>query len=366
MISIDEKRIEELNKELNFAEASISFRPTSMTVSQFEVLRSIGTVWNLNLLAGKFWYYDLHKYLNNKKYDIVNVLSYFNWKNVDMHTSEELLQGYVQNQVITLDEQLIKRIDDAPGDYFLTPSDLIPYMELLAEHQIISANTTAVDRWGFTSSIDIDTLRKVMIECDIINSYIVGDLEIVEKSAKIDGNHIMNYGWSCVEFGLYAEAEYIFKTFYDFKVYVKSIVSDDTGIMESLFIENNLGIITTMSRSIDVSRFTLSVGIGLAKIYVVTGRVEEAKEIYREILNLFPNKTPEGVKPIHYWVGINRIIESGIELYNISDDVDKPELKSLIIEMFIEMRRNGKPNNFGESVHEPLLVIYMMLTDLYK
>jgi len=378
MLDINKNRIIDLNNELSDIEAVISFRSTAMTLEQYNNLNKIGTIWNLNKLAGDFWYNDLVTCLDTSIYNMRDILAYFNSKNVDVYDSEEQLQGYIKEQVIELDKQLIERVTKAggPGSYELAISDLIGYLPLLAEHQMISANTVAVERWGYTSNINIEELKMVLIECDYIRSFINDELgkENIptsksfekDKDVKLDGNNIMRYAWACTEFGLYNEAEYIFSTLVDFSNHVMEFARNSDGPLDVDFIESDLNIISTLGRYQDLSRYRLSVNIGLAKVYTATGNIEKAKVLYREIMELFPGRAPVGISPIHYWIGMNRIIESTLELYLISDEDDKPALRKAVSEMFISMRLSGKPNNFGESVCEPLLVIYMMLKTIYK
>jgi hypothetical protein len=214
-----------------------------------------------------------------------------------------------------------------------------------AEHLLASGSFGVFDRYRFTPNHlnkKQDTYDVLTYTIDLYNN-IVSD----EYPSGIDYHTICSGLWTLCDAG---QTDMVITIGEMFKTLGEDIESEFTKKYTK-----------PPMRSIDMlERFIMSLSWPIAQAYKHQGDFDNAKRIYRDIMNLmFIEKTRSG---IHYYCGNNRGLEAGLELYKLEPT---EEVRSWCFNQWKRLTELDIENT-TESLNERLMISYMFLKVIYN
>lgn len=245
--------------------------------------------------------------------------------------------------------KLDKKISQiSPKD--LTPEDLIPYFKILTHHTHYFMGINRISRYGSNpvrSAHIYPWIEQSIKDINLINNYKddpeTGNIELNSW------NHILSSGWACIMAG-WDDLAYYF--FYSLECLIFKQIN---------YSPKNPVFPTVLNQPHVYSRFLMSVYKGLGKVSELRGDKEAAKKYYQKIVDFYP--TGEEKLQITWYTGINRVIESNIQLYLLEPTEKR---KQEILEQFVKCRSLSQSIDAYETVTESCLVAFMVYKHILK
>lgn len=251
----------------------------------------------------------------------------------------------LKNYLIKLDSLISKK---DPND--LTPKDFLPYLKLLTHHTHYNRGIEWISRYG-SNPIRNNSLHS-WLEQSIKDINLINHYSDDPETGGLDlnsWNHILSSGWMSIMAGWDDVAFYLFSSLE--KLIYKQRKTPPTNIV----FKNVLG------HPHVHSRFLMSLYKGLGKIAELRGDKDMEMDYYRKIIEFFPDGEKD--LKITWYTGINRVIESNIQLYLLEPTKER---KQQILNQFIECRSLNQSIDAYETVTESCLVAFMIYKHVLK
>lgn len=257
------------------------------------------------------------------------------------------------NRILTLFKNSLLKLDShistiSPKD--LTSKDLIPYFKILTHHTHYFMGINRISRYG-TNPIKSGHMESWMEES-------IKDINLINKykddpetgGIKLNSwNRILSSGWASIMAGWDDIAFYLFHSLEN--LILKHLITPPLNpVFKNVLGQPNVH-----------SRFLMSVYKGLGKVGELRGDLDMAKEYYQKIADFYPSEDKE--LKITWYTGINRVIESNIQLYLLEPTKEK---KQQILEQFIGCRSLSQSVDAYETVTESCLVAFMIYKHILK
>ncbi len=252
---------------------------------------------------------------------------------------------FLKDSLLKLDSKVSKI---SPKE--LTSKDLISYFKILTHHTHYFMGIDRISRYG-TNPLRTGHMVSWMEES-------IEDINLINKhkddpeTGGIDlnsWNKILSSAWAATMAGWDDIAFYLFNTLQE--LILKQRKTPPT----------NLVFKTVLGHPRVHSRFLMSVYKGLGKVSELRGDKEAAKEYYQKIVDFYP--TGEKKLQITWYTGINRVIESNIQLYLLEPTEKR---KQEILEQFVKCRSLSQSIDAYETVTESCLVAFMVYKHILK
>jgi len=280
--------------------------------------------WNLDILKQKFYDTDL-----------------FN-KTKDLYTDVDIKQ--LLEEIGEIDKKFL----DLSYDQFLKSYELfMRYIELLPKASSINGQF----RWGITKDFEIEKYseRFEKNRKDLLNCLEYAKKNDFTEMETINFHFVISNIWKLLELERYEDAEVLIDLIV--KIFEISLNEDTKGIPFSVFGDDE-HILWGWCR-----RY-MSILIAAGTLYYHQNRISKSIECYKKILDLGNDGVHTG---IFYYVGINRQLESAVQLYKLQPT---EENKKIVYEWFQKRNEIAPPQDTDECVYETLLIDYMIFEDV--